>query len=787
MLATLSLSGSQSDYQIVPENLGNAQSGLLLLGVTPATKGIAIPLDAYQAIEFSNGVINLAETVWAARGEAKTMPVHLSDEFDQSQALENSSTDEGHIPNGHDSLKIKVAQPITRSPQPGELLNDANQSAHSSKNSHSDDQQDAKTHAHSSAQSSGQGKERSANPSDSQEVGNNKALSSANSSSASPSTSENFNPAYSSTTSVSDDSQASVDYLPKTLFGTIAFDSLQGAEGNDVFYTSSGYDVMKGMGGVDTLVGVNTSAVSIEQIYQGVFSLTGIMAEISETSVGVANYGADISSNLYFSSIEMFKHLDGDTSIELARLASASEFSDVLKPFDDADAWVVDGLAGNDKLVGGRSGDDIKGGAGNDTIDGGQNSIANNAGFVESLDGGDGNDQITYRGFSDVSQAAPSSVIANINGGSGNDLFAVNLDQLSRVNIAGGDGVDTLALQSADGANSVWQANFFEWSWLDQNNQYLLTANDAGHPQTGIFEVSPELEKIALGLSGTGQSYNIVRPQDASPLIMTGTQNADFILAVEGGAVVNAGQGNDIVIASQGSEVSLGAGINELYGTDTDFTLSYEWSSDSVRVDLATQLGMVFDGNGDLLALDRINITPDVLIGSSHDDTLMGDAQDNTMYGGQGADVLMSAGGNDLIFGGEGNDTITFNGDGQGQAEGGLGADAFILDFDFSQASSLTVNDLDFAQGDRVSINLGALTQQANYGSYQVVDTSGSLIFGHEISPDEQAVLNLVLDQDAGVLSFDNGLAQTDFMFVNDGFDGLSAAQLATLINIDYL
>jgi hypothetical protein len=44
-----------------------------------------------------------------------------------------------------------------------------------------------------------------------------------------------------------------------------------------------------------------------------------------------------------------------------------------------------------------------------------------------------------------------------------------------------------------------------------------------------------------------------------------------------------------------------------------------------------------------------------------------------------------------------------------------------------------------------------------------------------------------VLDQDAGVLSFDNGLAQTDFMFVNDGFDGLSAAQLATLINIDYL
>jgi Ca2+-binding RTX toxin-like protein len=268
---------------------------------------------------------------------------------------------------------------------------------------------------------------------------------------------------------------------------------------------------------------------------------------------------------------------------------------------------------------------------------------------------------------------------------------------------------------------------------------------------------------------------------------MTGTHNADFILALEGGAMINADDGNDIVIAKQGATASLGAGINALYGADTDFTLSYEWSSAGVRVDLASQLGLVFDGDGDFLALDRINITPDILIGSNNADTLMGSAQDNTMYGGQGDDTILSAGGNDLIFGGDGNDTMIFSGQGQSVAEGGSGADTFILDFDFSQASSLIISDLDFAQGDRVSINLGALTQQVTYGAFQVVDTSGSLIFGHEISPDAQAVLNLVLDQDAGILSFDDGLAQTDFMFVNDGFDGLSAAQLATLINIDYL
>jgi hypothetical protein len=139
-----------------------------------------------------------------------------------------------------------------------------------------------------------------------------------------------------------------------------------------------------------------------------------------------------------------------------------------------------------------------------------------------------------------------------------------------------------------------------------------------------------------------------------------------------------------------------------------------------------------------------------------------------------------------LIFGGDGNDTITINGEGQSEAEGGAGADTFILDFDFSQASSLTINDLDFEEGDRVSINLSALTRQPDYGSYQVVDTSGSLIFGNDLQSDAQAILNLVLNQEAGVLTFDDGLGQTDFMFVNDAFDGLSAAQLATLINIDY-
>jgi Ca2+-binding RTX toxin-like protein len=493
-----------------------------------------------------------------------------------------------------------------------------------------------------------------------------------------------------------------------------------------------------------------------------------------------------VNASLYFSGIEIFKRVDDEEGVELARIVNASEFHDRLKPFDDTQTWVVDGLNGNDELIGGKAADDIQGSNGNDSIDGGENSIADSDEFIENLDGGDGNDQITYRGFDTSFQTAPSSIIANINGGSGNDLIAVNLDLLSRVNLDGGEGIDMLALQTPAGMSSLWQSNFLDWSWMYQDNQYLLTAQYISKPEAGVFEVSSTFEKIAIGLSGAGQSYNIIRPQDEARLTMTGTQAADFILAVQSDVKINAGDGNDIVLAKHGSLVSLGAGINELHGTDADFTFSYEWSSIGVRVDLASQLGLVFDGDGDLLALDRINITPDILIGSNNADTLMGSAQDNTMYGGQGDDVIISAGGNDLIFGGDGNETITINGEGQSVAEGGVGADTFILDFNFSAQNTLTINDLEFTEGDRVSINLNALSQQPNYGSYQVVDTSGSLIFGHEISPDAQAVLNLVLDQDAGILSFDDGLSQTDFMFVNDGFEGLSAAQLVTLINIDY-
>lgn len=165
---------------------------------------------------------------------------------------------------------------------------------------------------------------------------------------------------------VDSDQEASIDYLPKILFGGRDFDNLLGAEGNDIFYTSAGNDLIKGLGGLDTLIGVDYMNISINQVTQGVFNLVGELYEIFEAPIGTANYAEKINFSLYFSGIEIFKQVDEDEGIELARIVNPSNFNDSLKPFDDKKAWQVDGLTGNDVLIGGNSADDIRGGDGDD-------------------------------------------------------------------------------------------------------------------------------------------------------------------------------------------------------------------------------------------------------------------------------------------------------------------------------------------------------------------------------------------------------------------------------------
>jgi hypothetical protein len=315
LISTLSIKGNLSDYKIMPSGVGG---GLLLIGVSASAQGVILSLAGYEAIEFSNGTINLAETIWASSANEKMMPVSFVDALEQFQNL-NSDNINQELPHktqldleaksikasSHtflpDALEDEVkVSPRNISPETfiqknhNALLDQIpNQKSQQSENHHEDGQEGVRNKNTQSASSSSGG----------------------GASGSGSSMNEDFNLALKQNSANSANSETQVDYLSKTLFGTTAFDSLQGAEGNDVFYTSSGNDIIKGFGGVDTLVGVDFSAIKIDQISQDAFKLVGKISEIYEAPIGSPNYRADVNASLYFSGIEIFKLVDEDEGI----------------------------------------------------------------------------------------------------------------------------------------------------------------------------------------------------------------------------------------------------------------------------------------------------------------------------------------------------------------------------------------------------------------------------------------------------------------------------------------
>ncbi len=149
-------------------------------------------------------------------------------------------------------------------------------------------------------------------------------------------------------------------------------------------------------------------------------------------------------------------------------------------------ANLVEGGAGNDRLVGTDAPDDIFAGEGNNTINGrggndrvtsggGQDTITTSSGN-DVINSGGGNDVIVSRGGDDVIDAGDGNdrIIAGdgkdvITGGNGNDwIFGGNGNDtinagLGSDNVYGGYGSDTFVLNTGDG-----QAKIFDYESVDK-------------------------------------------------------------------------------------------------------------------------------------------------------------------------------------------------------------------------------------------------------------------------------------------------------------------------------
>jgi uncharacterized protein (TIGR01370 family) len=247
-------------------------------------------------------------------------------------------------------------------------------------------------------------------------------------------------------------------YLDDTILGLAGDDSIFGDDGNDRLEGGQGNDFLQGGTGFD-FASYATATAGITLFLDG----------------GGANRGDGADDR--FASIEGF---------------IGTQFDDIIGAgvpqnfFDGNKITYINGMDGNDWLIGGLSSDTLAGGDGNDVLLGGLNG--------DQLEGGAGDDVAYYR-------TANSSIIASLIFGSGTfgeangdtysdveNLWGSNFnDILTGNNLAGqvygfagndsmsgldgndvfygGSGSDTLS--GGDGAD-----NFFILAWRDQTNSF---------------------------------------------------------------------------------------------------------------------------------------------------------------------------------------------------------------------------------------------------------------------------------------------------------------------------
>jgi Ca2+-binding RTX toxin-like protein len=224
-----------------------------------------------------------------------------------------------------------------------------------------------------------------------------------------------------------DSSNDTLDLRGVTLAGNIVID---GAYGNDVLYGNNADNTLRGGGGNDTMDGGNGS-----DTYQvtgnqagGWSSFAGFDTYADTGAAGsdrIVATGADVDIGLRsFSATNGIEVIDASGATGTTRLLGDSSNDTLdLRGVTLAGNIVIDGAYGDDRLVGGITGDVLRGGSGNDLLVGGAGQ--------DSLDGGSGNDLLL--GSQGVAGGHELYV-----GGAGNDRIALAHNDGSAVDIRGG-------------------------------------------------------------------------------------------------------------------------------------------------------------------------------------------------------------------------------------------------------------------------------------------------------------------------------------------------------------
>jgi hypothetical protein len=289
---------------------------------------------------------------------------------------------------------------------------------------------------------------------------------------------------------------------------------------------------------------------------------------------------------------------------------------------------------------------------GNDSMIGGAGNTSFNMvqgtslGGIDTVNGGDGTDQITLKNLSDMQLVYNSdtdvAIYSNSSGTISGQITLTSVEQLF----------------ASDASNSAVQLSFSD---TDTGVGYIIsgTSSDDTIDLSGNGVGTADLTNGTLNhdIDSVSSILGSIVFGGAGKDTLTGTSAGDDLHGGTGNDILNGGAGDDSLFGDGGDDtLKGGAGNDQLNGgsgsdraSGEEFdVLDYSGASNGVTVNLGT--GTVSnDGEGSSDSISNF----EVVHGSAHNDTLIGSsnsgASDETFRGLAGNDTINGAGGEDII------------------------------------------------------------------------------------------------------------------------------------------
>ena len=405
-------------------------------------------------------------------------------------------------------------------------------------------------------------------------------------------------------------------------------DELTGGSGKDIFWFGDrdGHDTITDFATGD-IISLGESALEDDEIDE-------VLASVRENDDGYYTYdwkntSFTVNRALTADDFEPPMPPPDEPAIELSE--SADMWPDATDPVDHNDGDnVVDGLGGNDVIMGGRGMDMIAGSGGNDMLDGGRGNDTLKGGMGnDDLDGGREDDMLY--GGDGMDELKGGSGDDMLDGGSGADMLMGGADDDV---LTGGLGNDTFKFGSDDGVDMITD---FE------------SVRD--------YRTGGSADKIMLGTGSISES-------DAQAVVDTEMAVANGFKYEWGNTTftVNQRLGVEDFDTVPGPVMQMLTDRADTWGDATDMNATdYNGGDDYVDGDGGKDVLMGGAGN-------------DTLRGGDQDDSLQGQGGNDHLYGDHGMDSLEGGDGDDMLYA-DADDVALTEADGTEVLTGGPGVD----------------------------------------------------------------------------------------------------------------